>query len=265
MPFRSWVEKNVNKTMKKNLLFMLPVMALCLASCEKNNGNENKPAQNLVKSMMFYTNGFSDLDLIERRFEYDAQGGLTGSELLWDGQLVMRSDITYEDNMIVETLTSSEQEKGIYRHYLNEEGYLIKSEGEDNWFSSANMSYEYEKEELVRVTVSEDYGLEEYTYHWNNGDITGVTYDYDTDYIEYYDVEDNFNIDYAAYWRSILDDMYFCSPSMIKFKGTTSKHLPHTFAGIELLYEFDADGDITKIKVLWEGGTGVIEIEYVDK
>ena len=244
-------------------------MALSLASCEKNNGNENKPLQNLVKSMTFYTNGFSDLTLIERKFGYDEQGRLNHSELLWEGTLVMKSDIVYEDKMIVETLVSStEQEKAEYRYYLNEDGYLIKSEANDNFFSS-NIStlYEYENGELIRIISEDDYGQSEhmYMYHWYNGDVTGVAYEYDTEYIEYSDLEDKFSVDYAAYWWSILDDTYnICSPSMIKFKGTTSKHLPQSFDGINLSYDLDTDGRIMKIKVYYEDSVGVIELDYFD-
>ena len=51
------------------------------------------------------------------------------------------------------------------------------------------------------------------------------------------------------------------STAMIKFKGTTSEHLPQMFDSIVFSYELDSDGFVTTIK---EDGEPIYYIEYAE-
>lgn len=90
--------------------------------------------------------------------------------------------------------------------------------------------------------------------------MTAVTENDYTNEITYSDIKDNLNVDLIG--MIIYGDFTGkISTAMIRFKGTTSEHLPQMFDGIIFSYELDSDGCVTTIK---EDGEPIYYIEYVE-
>ena len=125
--------------MKKILLLALPLMAMCFASCEKDNGNSNNAGNGkLIKTIFGYATDFdANNGLCISTFEYDEQNRVT--KVIVSGYNEM---YTYEYNgsEIIEKFWYAESEwgaafseaemipSGYARYVLNNNGYLSRRE-----------------------------------------------------------------------------------------------------------------------------------------
>lgn len=246
--------------MKKILLFALPLMAVCFASCEKDNGNDENTVQKLVKSI---NSAIPDYPLVIS-FEYDENGRVVHIE--WTGEGHSFADVVYENGMITETGSPGYYEgqtKAEAIHYLNDDGYVIKTVHNDyysdeKYNSTDEITYGYENGKLISTTETSGY---QQIFQWQNNDITAVSENGNsTKNILYSSIKDNFNVDLTEMllYGSFVGKI---STAMIKFKGTTSEHLPQMFDSIVFSYELDSDGFVTTIK---EDGEPIYYIEYVE-
>lgn len=267
--------------MRKILLLALPFMVMCFASCEKDNGNDGNTVQKLVKSITYMES--PDYPLITT-FEYDENGRVIRSEWIEDGNTFTIADVAYSDDMIIETgpggkqqvsedgtgTTTVSQLKEEYIHYLNDDGYVIKTEYKDYWSdetynTTVSQIYEYMNGKLSKVQSDGIiYGLQ-----WQGDDIVNVSQKTDmgnaTESITYSDIEDKFNINILSQFGfgfntvGIID--IWGSVSGIDFKGISNRHLPQMLDGEVYSYELDSDGYVTTIKV---DGEPVYYIEYME-
>ena len=123
-----------------------------------------------------------------------------------------------------------------WQNWRNESGKLISITGADNGCSPVKQ-----------------------TFQWQGNDIAAVTDNNYTNEITYSSIIDKFNVDLTG--MIIYGDFTGkISTAMIRFKGTTSEHLPQMFDGIIFSYELDSDGCVTTIK---ESGEPIYYIEYV--
>ena len=264
--------------MKKILFLALPLMVMYFASCEKDNGKDNngkdddgKTEQKLVKSLIM-EEGYTI------SFEYDKNGRIIRTQRTWahDNSWEI-TDVTYNDNMIIETVTDSDPGNEIKEeiiHHLDDNGYLIKAE--DKWYysdetqnSTFGATYEYENGKLVKIKDIDD-SSETATFQWQDNDIITAEWVYE-DWIiniKYSNVVENLNIDFT----SLFDDCSYGiasggipSRSLHKFKGTTSEHLPQMIDELMLSYELDSDGYVKTVKIK-EAGDYIpfFHIEYVE-
>lgn len=258
--------------MKKILLLALPLMVMCVASCEKDKGNDGNSVQKLVKSI---NSAIPDEPLVIS-FEYDEKGRIVHIE--WTAEGHSFADVVYEDRMITETGspgyisfikpdgTTVTQTKAEAIHYLNEDGYVIKTVHNDyysdeKYNSTDELAYGYENGKLISITGTYSGSPEKQTFQWQGNDIAAVTDNNYTNEITYSDIKDNLNVDLIG---MILDGDFVgkISTAMIKFKGTTSEHLPQMMYDDEVYsYELDSDGRVTTIK---ESGEPIYYIEYVE-
>lgn len=247
--------------MKKILLLALPFIVMCAVSCEKdkgNTGNDGNSVQKLVKSI---NSAIPDYPLVIS-FEYDENGRIVHIE--WTAEGHTFADVVYGNGMITETGSPGYYEGQIKAesiHYLNEDGYVIKTVHNDyysdeKYNNSKEVIYQYENGKLVKSAGES----EEYIYQWQGNDITSVTENGHTSEITYSSIIDNFNVDLTEMllYSSFVGKI---STTMIKFKGTVSEHLPQMFDGIVFSYELDSDGCVTTIK---EDGEPVYYIEYME-
>ena len=268
--------------MKKILLLALPLMVMCFASCEKDKGNDGDSVQKLVKSITYMES--PDYPLVTT-FEYDENGRVIRSEWIEDGNTFIIADVAYTDDMIIETgpggkqqasedgtgTTTVSQLKEEYIHYLNDDGYVIKTEYKDYWSdetynTTVSQTYEYENGKLAKVQSD---GLVLYELQWQRDDIVNISQKYDinntTESITYSNIEDKFNINILSLFgvgfsvRGTID--IWGTATGIDFKGMTSGHLPQMLDGEVYSYELDADGYVTTIKV---DGEPTYYIEYVE-
>lgn len=259
--------------MKKILLLTLPLMVMCAVSCEKDNGNDGNSVQKLVKSITYMER--PDYPLVTT-FEYDENGRVVSAEWTEAGNTFTIADVAYKGNMIIETGGGDKQQvssdgttvsqlKEEYIHYLDDNGYVIKTEYKDYWSdesynSTDAVTYEYENGKLVKI--ARERFNSDYTFQWQNGDITTVSNNNGiVENISYSNTVDNFNVDVAACWAYYGISYCIGSAATLKFKGTTSEHLPQMIDGIVFSYELDSDGCVTTIK---EDGEPIYYIEYVE-
>lgn len=257
--------------MKKILLFALPLMVMCFASCEKDKGNDGNSAQKLVKSI---NSAIPDYPLVIS-FEYDEKGRIVHIE--WTAEGHSFADVVYGDGMITEIGspgytsfdepdgTTVTQTKAEAMHYLNDDGYVIKTihndyYSDEKYNSTSEVIYEYENGKLISIAGADGDRPVKQTFQWQGNDITAVTENDYTNEITYSDIKDNFNVDLTELllYGSFVGKI---STTMIKFKGTTSEHLPQMFDDIAFSYELDSDGCVTTIK---ENGEPIYYIEYVE-
>lgn len=249
--------------MKKILLFALPILAMCFASCEKDNGNDdNTENGRLIKTISDGTNGTTT-------FEYDSQNRIikvTTSYYAYNDTYVTTYE--YNGSEIIERFWYSESDSGStfdedamledgYRRYiLNEDGYLTCTE----YYSSEGQTYYktytyiYDngllKKAILYNSSEQTSNRQEYTYEWDNNDIISCTEigngsTFSLTYT-YYGNEDKENImgwySLDIPWQVIngLPDTY------LVFKGMKSRHLVKSeewnFNGYNIYYQFDADG-----------------------
>ena len=264
---------------KKILLLALPLLAVCFASCEKDKGNDGDSVQKLVKSITYMES--PDYPLVTT-FEYDENGRVTCAKWTEAGNTFTIADVAYEGNMIIETGpggkesnssdgTTVSQLKEEYIHYLNDDGYVIKTEYKDYWSdetynTTVSQTYEYENGKLAKVQSD---GLVLYELQWQRDDIVNISQKYDinntTESITYSNIVDKFNINILSLFgvgfsvRGTID--IWGTATGIDFKGMTSGHLPQMLDGEVYSYELDSDGYVTTIKV---DGEPVYYIEYVE-
>lgn len=260
--------------MKKILLLALPLMVMCFASCEKDKGNDGNSVQKFIKSFTYMVR--PDYPLVTT-FEYDENGRVICAKRTEAGDTSTIADVTYEGNMIIETEGGDKQQvssdntivslvKEEYIHYLNDDGYIIKTEYKAYWsdesYNNNAVIYEYENGKLVKIVGNSRGGSSlDYVFQWQNGDITTVSNNNGiVKNISYSNTVDNFNVDVAACWACGIS-CGIGSAAALKFKGTTSGHLPQMLDGKVYSYELDSDGYVTTIKI---DGEPIYFIEYVE-
>lgn len=242
--------------MKKILLFMLPVMALCLASCEKNNGGGLPTyGEKLVKKIFCY----DEYGEFGYEYEYDEKGRL----IQWtcynnedDNDIIY--SYSYGDNVIIERHRHGDDDDvSITKYYLDDDGFLTKAEDEDGDI----YSYVYSDGKLTTICYPDDNGgVDAESFLWQGDDIS--VYYYGSDYAyhaDYTDVENKSNV------NILIGDDFQTTYLPLRLKGTTSKHLPQRAYNdensLEYEYELDSDGYVTAIKI---GGYQVFNIEYYE-
>ena len=234
---------------------MLPVMALFLASCEKNNEEWSVTTygEKLVKKISC-EGGFGC------EYEYDEKGRLIQCTFYHDrGEVI--SLYSYGDNVIICTeYRSYSDDASITKYYLDDDGFLTKAEYEDG----DTESYIYSDGKLTTICYPNGNNL---FFLWQGENIS--VYDYGGPYeehVEYTDIEDksNINIFYVT-----AGDAIQTTYLPFRFKGTTSKYLPqHIYSDdsdisiIEVSYELDSDGYVTTIK--FNGDLLIAHIEYYE-
>lgn len=259
--------------MKKILLLALPLMVMCFASCEKDKGNDGNSVQKLVKSITYMES--PDYPLITT-FEYDENGRVICAKWAEAENTFTIADVTYEGNMIIETGGGDKQQvssdgtivsqlKEEYIHYLNDDGYIIKTEYKDYWsdesYNNNAVTYEYVNGKLVKIVGNSLGGSPvDYVFQWQGNEITTVSYNGRAENITYSNTVDNLNVDLAAQWGYYGISCGIGSATTLKFKGTTSGHLPQMLDGEVYSYELDSDGYVKTIKV---DGEPIYYIEYV--
>lgn len=229
--------------MKKILLLTLPLMAMCFASCEKENGNVNDgpSGQKLVKEITWIEDDY----LMARTYEYDSQYRIIKMIEALNGVGVYETTVEYNGNTIVESFRERNNDgwsnsQHYAKHYLDNDGYVVKSESisiSDGRVVSST-TYEYENGYLKTVKESNSDFNTETEYEWLNGDIVRE----DSREYQYLDNDDKTNIDF-------LNTSVSISYAGIRFKGTCSRHLMSRYSidsqgteWINTTYEFDADG-----------------------
>ena len=266
--------------MKKMLLFMLPLMALSFASCEKDNGDGETSGTDtrLVKTISGYGNDFSDvpgeLALNTVEFEYDESGRMSKVSLSggkWIDYNVYEYE--YKNNEIIEKVfyrddnESPYEDDGYTRYVLDNDGYLVQSEYYYNGEMSESCQYSYEEGKLKRISRmefnyfegTEHTNIYDYEYEWNNGDIVKciqINQSYRDEYeYTYYANEDKDNIaggfDSYGAWPIIGGLPY----TYLVFKGMASKHLIRTdnYNSRVFKYEFDQDGYVIHATTVRDG------------
>ena len=266
--------------MKKILLLALPLMAMCFASCEKDNGNEDNSVQKRVANIIYPASQNYPF-LGTESFGYDEKGRVTRyiyrSLYTSTGyETTFQVDVTYEGNRIIETTSGgaqmgspiARQLKEEYIHHLNAGGYVIKTEYKDYWSDESYnqngvFTYEYQNGKLVKIVekYSEPYAHEhEYTLEWQDKNITTVSNESgDADNFLCSSIVDNLNINLFSFNAFTFD--LTLSPANLKFKGTTSRHFPKMVDGNLWSYELDSDGCI---KAILRDGEPYCTIEYVE-
>lgn len=262
--------------MKRILLLALPLMAMCFASCEKDNGNGKTSGTNtrFVKTISGYGNDFSEvfgeLALNTVEFEYDKSGRLSKVSLSggkWADYEVYEYE--YKDNEIMEKTfyrndNESPYKDGDYTRYvLDDEGYLVQSEYYYDGKISESCQYSYECGQLAKISRMEfnQIGnsvqtlIDDYEYEWNNGDIVKSIQmnqhfrdEYECEYT-YYANEDKDNISGSFDSYGACQTIYGLPETYLVFKGMASKHLIRTrddgtnnYNKIVFNYEFDENG-----------------------
>lgn len=258
--------------MKKMLLFALLLMVMCFASsCEKDKGNNGNSVQKLVKSIIYMES--PDYPLVTT-FEYDESGRVIRSEWIEEGHSMIIADVTYKDNMIIETAPGYQMSGGgaeqrlkeEYIHWLNDDGYVIKTEYKDYWSDETDsQTYEYENGKLAKVQSD---GVNMYEFQWQDNDMVKISLGNTTKSITYSTIDNKFNINILSQFDfqtgigfDISTKISMFGSATYSFKGTVSKHLPRIIDGEVYSYELDSDGYVTTIKV---DGEPIYYIEYVE-
>ena len=238
--------------MKKILLLPLPLMVMCFASCEKDNGNDENSGRKLIKEISWIEDGSS----VVRTYEYDSQNRIIKLIETWDESFVSETIVEYDGNTITESWREGTNgiwdNEGSEKYYLNNDGYVIKSEGIYEGEIHSTATYEYENGYLKskKGSMTEEY-------EWQNGNI--VRENSSSREIQYLDNEDKMNVDFLNYSIGI-------STTGIKFQGTCSKHLMSGYGNDSQwnnrTYEFDTEGYPTKIRDIDEYRTMEYNIKY---
>ena len=239
--------------MKKIFLFMLPLVALSFASCEKDNGNDGNPAQKLVKEITSRGDGYTE----SWAYEYDAQNRIvkvieTYSES--DYHEKVEHTIEYDGNTITIASYNALNGNELYakeKYSLDNKGYVEKVEFTYASGDPHTCFYNYENGLLKSMEVEHYYSdgslasEDEYEYNWVNNDIVcknSLKYS-SVDVQYYFDVEDKMNINVLNVLHTGMDNS---DNSVIKFKGTYSEHLPksrnYNRNDTSYSYEFDTEG-----------------------
>lgn len=267
--------------MKKILLFALPLLAMCFASCEKDNVNRDDTGNGkLIKTISGYATDFdANNGLCISTFEYDAQHRIT--KVIVSGYNEMYT-YEYNESEIIEKFWYAESEwgspfnesemisNGYVRFVLDDDGYLSRKEeyfGLDEQLQSVT-TYIYDNG-LLKKSITDN--SDEYPYEWSNNDIIRSTYinhDNNLTYLTTYTYgnEDKGNI-MGWYckdspWQQIdgMPDTY------LAFKGMKNKHLIKSMTKYNsngsidsgnsrnFYYQFDANGYVIETS-LEQGGT----------
>ena len=267
--------------MKKILLFALPLLAMCFASCEKDNVNRDDTGNGkLIKTISGYATDFdANNGLCISTFEYDAQHRIT--KVIVSGYNEMYT-YEYNESEIIEKFWYAESEwgspfnesemisNGYVRFVLDDDGYLSRKEeyfGLDEQLQSVT-TYIYDNG-LLKKSITDN--SDEYSYEWSNNDIIRSTYinhDNNLTYLTTYTYgnEDKGNI-MGWYckdspWQQIdgMPDTY------LVFKGMKNKHLIKSMTKYNsngsidsgnsrnFYYQFDANGYVIETS-LEQGGT----------
>lgn len=267
--------------MKKILLFALPLLAMCFASCEKDNVNRDDTGNGkLIKTISGYATDFdANNGLCISTFEYDAQHRIT--KVIVSGYNEMYT-YEYNESEIIEKFWYAESEwgspfnesemisNGYVRYVLDDDGYLSRKEeyfGLDEQLQSVT-TYIYDNG-LLKKSITDN--SDEYSYEWSNNDIIRSTYinhDNNLTYLTTYTYgnEDKGNI-MGWYckdspWQQIdgMPDTY------LVFKGMKNKHLIKSMTKYNsngsidsgnsrnFYYQFDANGYVIETS-LEQGGT----------
>ena len=193
--------------MKKILLLALPLMVICFASsCEKNKGNDDvNSGQKLVKEISWTEDDYQE----QLMFEYDGNARVINVAEIVDGNVERECSVTYNGNTITEKNLFRNYETGewgeyggITCYYLNNDGYLIKSESIRNGEVTMYTMYEYAGNQLKSIANYDADGTEwnpSYEYEWQNDDIR---YEYQSgspypNKYDYTDAENKLNISFC--------------------------------------------------------------------
>jgi len=182
-------------TMKKLILFVLPLLAMAFNSCSKNDdgGKTGSGATALVKTMRIVESDGEESE--SHAYQYDDQ-----QRVIKDIASYGTATVTYSNNKV--TVTWSGDYGYTQEYTLNDEGYVTQYKS-----GGYTESYTYTNGYLTKVN-GED------CYTWANGNLIN-----EIDYAHTYtNKPDNLSIDIQT---GILKN-YF----LIKFKGTCSKNLP---------------------------------------
>ena len=264
----------------KKILFMLPVLAACLVSCDKGDGNENNGGTSyLVKTISGYSDDWSNDDepkLCTVSFEYDGSGRMLKS--IYDmGDYGVCQVTTYEygaDEIIEEFWYAPDVGEemvsdGYTRYVLNDGGYVTREE----WYDGEGTSLGYRTfvydNGYVRKSI-DDESRYEYTYEWNNGNIVRVTemdHSYNSEHIVSYAYgnEDKANIfgwyDYHGPWSMIsgLPETYLPFKGMKNRQLMVSKTIYYESGQMDsgnsrkFYYQYDSSGRVTEATLEQDG------------
>ncbi len=235
----------------KNLFFITAVLftAVALSAC---SDDEDKvlPSSKNVKSVEIVDNGTKEKKIIE----YDAQNRVIR---FGDAQF------TYEGNKLT---VNSPNERIVAT--LNSDGYItsgtLSFSYEDKTYCTS--TFTYDKNGFLSKAVDYDaYGSQdEYTYTWENGNLTQIT-------VKYYKEDDSDKIMYS-YGSAIatmnLDLIYYndetgnelschCGLGLLGLLGRRSSHLPTGWkdnikVNTSIEYQFDNEGNVVRMDEIGE-------------
>ena len=131
---------------------------------------------------------------------------------------------------------------------------------DEKYNSTDELAYGYENGKLISITGTYSGSPVKQTFQWQGNDMTAFTENNYINEITYSSIIDKFNVDLTG--MIMYGDLVGkISTAMIKFKGTTSEHLPQMLDGEVYSYELDSDGFVTTIKI---DGEPIYYIEYVE-
>lgn len=270
---------------------MLPLVALSLASCEKNN--DNKGYEKLIKTISGYSTDFdTNNGLCTSIFEYDTQHRITKVTVSGYNEMY-----TYEyiGNEIIEKYWYSKSGQGAAfnesemisdrytRYILNDDGYLSREEsfwGLDEQLGRTCIIYVYDNGLLKKSIEDSSNGFHsEHTYEWYNNNIIRCTHIGQSDMFStttyVYGDEDKGNI---MGWYS--DDspwlqIHGIPDTYLVFKGMKNKNLITSLTEYDrtgsisyvnsrnFYYQFDADGYVIETALEQNGTVDSYNISYV--
>lgn len=241
----------------KKILFALALMAATLVSCSKDNGGNGDGSEKLVSEIIITPNDDYSQNVT---FEYDEQSRIKKIHIIYsyEGLAVENHERTfeYDDNTFTETIAG---EGYTFIYYLDDNGYVIKSESIIDANMDSYSTYEYENGKIRKIytyysgNTSSSPSIEEYI--WQGEDIVKISNSrYNSRYAwQYSIIEDKTNISPLSFYSS--------APSgSIKYKGTYSKHLPISNGEDNYTYEFDPEG--YPIKITEKSNSGDYIVEY---
>lgn len=263
--------------MKKILLLSLPLMVMCFASCEKENGSHGNSGQKLVKEISSPGDGYTE----SWTYEYDTRCRVVKMiEIYSEADYYEKTEhiVEYESNTIIISsyYEDSEVNMELYskeKYSLDNEGYVEKVEFTYSELAPETFFYNYENGLLKSMEVvhyHSDGSLSssnEYEYNWVNNDIVckySLKYPSKIDVQYYFDVENKMNIDILNVLSTTLDNSD--NSNIIMLQGTYSEHLPKyrkdNNSNTCYSYEFDADGYPIIIRDINEARTKEYHIKY---
>lgn len=241
----------------KKILFALALMAATLVSCSKDNGGNEDGSDKLVSEIIITPD---DDDSQNVTFEYDEQSRIKKIHIIYsyEGISVGNHERTweYDDNTVTQTIV---EDGYTFIDYLDDNGYVIKSETIIDANMDSYSTYEYENGKIRKIytyysgNTSSSPSIEEYI--WQGEDIVKISNShYNSRYAwQYSNIEDKTNISPLLFYSG--------APSgFIKYKGTYSKHLPISNGEDNYTYEFDPEG--YPIKITEKSNSGDYIVEY---